>query len=147
MIMEQITPRGVMINLRSDRSHINYECNDGMDNDPESLGEGHSSHSQNIRQKWIQKMKGHGKLTYELPSTNILDTVTLEHQHTHPTMENIMHIHTYAYFSFIFIISFFFSFFSFSFFFFYIYTKAHTLNINKWTPKMIPIMNRHTPKC
>ena len=64
-------------------------------------------------------MKGLGKLTYELPSTNILDTVTLEHQHTHPTMENTMHIHTCAYFSFLFSI------------FFYIYTNAHTLNTNK----------------
>ena len=80
--MEQITPRGVMINLRSDRSHINYECNDGMDNDPELLREGYSSRSQNIGQKWIQKMKGLGKLTYELPSTNILNKATLKHQYT-----------------------------------------------------------------
>ena len=36
-------------------SHINNECNDGNDNDPESLGEGHSSHSQRNMTKWIQR--------------------------------------------------------------------------------------------
>ena len=30
--------------------HINNEHNDGKDNDPKLLREGHSSHSQNIRQ-------------------------------------------------------------------------------------------------
>ena len=30
-------------------SYINNEHNDGMDNDPELLREGHSSHSQNMR--------------------------------------------------------------------------------------------------
>ena len=41
-------------------------------------------------------MKGLGKLTYELPSTNILNQVTLEHQYTYSMIENTMHIHTYA---------------------------------------------------
>ena len=36
-------------------SHIKNECNDGNDNDPESLGEGHSSHSQRNMTKWIQR--------------------------------------------------------------------------------------------
>ena len=31
-------------------SHVNNECNDGMDDDPELLRESHSSHSQDIRQ-------------------------------------------------------------------------------------------------
>ena len=31
--------------------------------------------------------------------------------------------------------------------FLYIYTSAHTLNINKWTPKMTSIMDKHTLKC
>ena len=30
--------------------HVNNEHNDGMDNDPELLREGHSSRSQNIQQ-------------------------------------------------------------------------------------------------
>ena len=30
-------------------SHVNNECNDGMDDDPELLGECHSSHSRNIQ--------------------------------------------------------------------------------------------------
>ena len=36
-------------------SHINNECNDGKENDPKPLGEGHSSHSQrkDVTQ-WIQ---------------------------------------------------------------------------------------------
>ena len=57
-------------------------------------------------------MKGLGKLTYELPSINILDIVTLEHQHTRPTIENTMHIHTCAYFS--------------PLLYIYIYTHTHT---------------------
>ena len=42
----------------------------------------------------------------------------------------------------------FFFYFHFIFFshFFYIHTNAHTLNINKWTPKMISIKDRHTLK-
>ena len=47
-------------------------------------------------------MTGLGKLTYKLPSTNILNEVTLKHQYTCPMMENTMHIHTCAYFSFLF---------------------------------------------
>ena len=43
-------------------SHINNERNDGMDNDPKLLREGYSSRSQNIQQKWIQRMKNLGKM-------------------------------------------------------------------------------------
>ena len=42
-------------------SHINNECNDGRDNDPEYLGEGHSSNSQRDMTKWIQRKKGSQK--------------------------------------------------------------------------------------
>ena len=35
-------------------SRINNECNDGKDNDSESLGEGYSSHSQRDMTKRIQ---------------------------------------------------------------------------------------------
>ena len=73
-------------------------------------------------------MQGLGKLTYELPSTNTLDKMTLEYQYTRSMMENTMHIHTCAYFSLFFI-------FVFSFYFFYIYINAHTLNMNKINPK------------
>ena len=79
-----------------------------MDNNPELLRESHSSRSQNIWQNEYKAKRGLGKLTYELPSMNIFDTVTLEPQHTHPSMENTMHIHTCAYFSFIFVFVFFF---------------------------------------
>ena len=37
-------------------------------------------------------MEGLGKLTYELPSTNILNQVTLEHQYTYSMMENTIHM-------------------------------------------------------
>ena len=37
-------------------------------------------------------MKGLGKLIYELPSTNILNKVTLEHQHIHLMIENTTHL-------------------------------------------------------
>ena len=37
-------------------------------------------------------MEGLGKLTYELPSTNILNKVTLEHQNTHSMTENTIHM-------------------------------------------------------
>ena len=117
-------------------SHINNECNDGNDNDLESLGEGYSSHSQRNMTKWIQRKKDLGMLIYELSTTNILCKMTLRYQYTRSMMENTMHIHTCAYFSFLFII-----------FFFYIYPNTHTLNINKWTPKMISIKNKHTLKC
>ena len=42
------------IRIRSE-SHINNEYNDGKDNDPEYLGEGHSSYSQRDMAKWIQR--------------------------------------------------------------------------------------------
>ena len=42
-------------------SHINNECNDGNDNDSESLGEDHSSHSQIDMTKWIQRKRGSQK--------------------------------------------------------------------------------------
>ena len=42
-------------------SHINNECNDGKDNDLESLRESHSSHSQINMTKWIQKKIGSQK--------------------------------------------------------------------------------------
>ena len=80
-------------------------------------------------------MKGLGKLTYELPSTNILNQVTLEHQYTYSMMEEY---HTCAYyFSFIlfYFILFYFILFYFILFYFYIYTNVHTLNINKISPK------------
>ena len=54
-------------------SHINNEYNDGKDNDSESLGEGHSSLSQNRHDKVIQIIWDLRELTYELPITNILD--------------------------------------------------------------------------
>ena len=137
MMMKHWTWEWVIIrsNQICRESHVNNECNDGMDDDPELLRESHSSHSQNIWQKWIQRMKGLGKLAYELSSTNILNEVTLKYQYTRPMMENTMHIHTCAYFSFLFIHH-----------FFYIYTNAHPLNINKWAPNMISTMDRHTLK-
>ena len=73
--------------------HINNEHNDGMDNDSELLREGHSSHSQNIWQKWIQRMKGLGKLTYKLSSTYIINQMILEPQYTHSMIENNTHMH------------------------------------------------------
>ena len=36
-------------------SHINNESNEEKDNDLESLGKGHSSHSQRDMTKWIQR--------------------------------------------------------------------------------------------
>ena len=39
-------------------SHINNECNNGKNNDSESLGEGHSSLSQNRYDKVIQIIMG-----------------------------------------------------------------------------------------
>ena len=125
-------------------SHINNECNDGNDNDLESLGEGYSSHSQRNMTKWIQKKEDPRKLTYELSTTNILNKMTLKYQYTCPTMEDTMHIHTCAFFFF----SFFFQFFQVLYIYiFYIYTNVHILNINKWTSKVISIMDRHTLKC
>ena len=44
-------------------------------------------------------MQGLGKLTYELPSTNTLDKMTLEYQYTRSMMENTMHIRTCVFFS------------------------------------------------
>ena len=118
-------------------SHVNNEYNnDGNDNDPEYLGEGHSSYSQRDMAKWIQRKEDVRKLTYELSITTILNKMTLIYQYTRSMIENTMHIHTCAYFFF----------FYFLFHFFYIYTNAHSLNINKWTPKMISIMDRHTLK-
>ena len=38
-------------------SHINNKRNDGKDNDPESLREDHSSHSQRDVAKWIQRKR------------------------------------------------------------------------------------------
>ena len=48
--------RKVMIDSKQNTkwSHINNECNDGKYNDSESLGEGHSSHSQRDMTKQIQ---------------------------------------------------------------------------------------------
>ena len=54
-------------------SHINNECNDGKDNDSESLGEGHSSLSQIDNDEAIQITWDLREFTYELPITNILD--------------------------------------------------------------------------
>ena len=45
-------------------SHINNECNDENDNDLESLGEGHSSHSQRNMTKWIQRKEDLRMLIY-----------------------------------------------------------------------------------
>ena len=42
-------------------------------------------------------MKGLGKLTCELPSINILNEVTLEHQYTNSMEKNIVNIHTYVF--------------------------------------------------
>ena len=53
-----------------------------MDNDPKLLREGHSSRSQDRYDKAIQIKKGLRNLTYELPSINIVNQVTLEYQHT-----------------------------------------------------------------
>ena len=117
-------------------SHINNECNDENDNDLESLGEGHSSHSQRNMTKWIQRKWDLKKLTYKLSTTNILAKMTLRYQYTRSMMENTMHIHTCGFF-----------FHFFHIYIYYIYTNAHTLNINKWTPKMISIKDRHTLKC
>ena len=119
-------------------SHINNERNDGNDNDPKSLGKSHSSYSQRNMTKWIQRKEDLRQLTYELSPTIILNKVILGYQYTHPTMENTMHIDTCLFF--IFFI------FHFS-FYFYIHTNAYTPNINKWTPKMISIKDRHTLKC
>ena len=120
-------------------SHINNECNDGKDNNPETLGEGHSSHFQRSMTKWKQRKDDLRKLTCELSITNILNKMTLRYQYIRSMMENTMYIHTCAYFSFLFILI--------HHFFFYIYINAHILDINKWTPKMISIMDRHTLKC
>ena len=73
------------------------------------------------------------KLTYELPSTNILNKVTLEHQYTHSMMENTTHMRLLFFFSFS--------------IFFFIYTNAHTLNVKKEAPKMRSHMDIHTLKC
>ena len=92
-------------------SHINNECNDGNDNDLESLGEGYSSHSQRNMTKWMQRKEDLRKLTYELSTINILDKMTIIYQYTRSMMENTMHIHTCAYFNFFSPFKFFFSFF------------------------------------
>ena len=58
MIAKQwIYEEKVMINSNQNMkwSHINNGCNDGRDNDPEFLGEGHLSHSQRNMTKWIQR--------------------------------------------------------------------------------------------
>ena len=73
-------------------------------------------------------MEGIGKLTYELPSTNILNQVTLKHQYTHSMIENNAHA------------------FFFSFFFKYI-QNVHALNANEEAPKMRLKMDKHTLKC
>ena len=49
---------GEQLKSNMEWSHINNEHNDGKDNDLESLGEGHSSHSQRKMTKRIQKMQG-----------------------------------------------------------------------------------------
>ena len=81
-------------------SHINNECNDGRDNNPEPLGEGHSSHSltKDVTKRIQRKKNDLGKLTYELSSTNILDKMTIRYQYTRSMMENARHIHTCTYY-------------------------------------------------
>ena len=56
--------------LRSDMewNHINYERNDGKDNDSESLGEGHSSLSQNRYDKVIQIIMGSQRAHIRTPN-------------------------------------------------------------------------------
>ena len=49
-------------------SHINNECNDGKDNDSESLGEGHSSLSQNRYDKVIQIIMGSQRAHIRTPN-------------------------------------------------------------------------------
>ena len=80
-------------------SHINNESNDEMNNDPEPLREGHSSHclTKDVT-KWIQRKNDIGKLTCELSPTNILDEMTIGYQYTCSMMENTMYIHTCAFF-------------------------------------------------
>ena len=65
-------------------------------------------------------MKGLRKLTYELPSIKILDTVTLEYQHTRPTNgEYYAHTHMCLFF--------------FPFIYIYIYTHTHKYTYPKHT--------------
>ena len=84
-------------------------------------------------------MEGLKNLTYELPSTNILNQVTLEHQYTHSMIKNNTHLRFFFFnffHSFFFLFNFFsFLFFIFFIFFFYIYKNVHTLNMNKISPK------------
>ena len=78
-------------------------------------------------------MEGLKNLTYELPSTNILNQVTLKHRYTHSMMENNKHMRLF--------------FFHFIFFFLTYIQNVHALNANKKAPKMRSKMDKHTLKC
>ena len=111
-------------------SHIVNECIDGNDNDPESLREGHSSHSQRNMTKWIKRNKDPRKLTYELSITTYLIKWP-SNINIYTQWWRILRTYTHV------LIFLFFSLFSsfFLVFFFYIYTNAHTLNMKKKKPK------------
>ena len=113
-------------------SHVTKGHNDGRGNDPKLLREGHSSHSQNVRQSEYKEWR-----VSESSHTN-------SHQQTYSIKwSSDINIHIlndreyYTHVLFIFLFHFYFLFFIFIFIlFFYIYTNGHALNANKEASKM-----------
>ena len=106
-----------------ENDQITNVCNDGEDNDSESLGKGHSFlmhkiHNEIGIRRWKPPESSHTNFHKQLTQKNSYQW-------------SISYIQT-LFFSFFFH-SFFFCFFLFLFFCFF----AHTLNINKWTPLRI----------
>ena len=60
-------------------SHINDECNDGMDNDLEPLREGHSSRSQNIQQNEYKEWRVSESSHTNSRQQDLSNKATLEH--------------------------------------------------------------------
>ena len=124
MIMKRITSKGSDDQLRSDMewSHINYEHNDGTDNNPELPKESHSSRSQNMQQNEY-KAWGIPGSSHTNPRQQTYSIKWPSNINIYTVIDNNVHM-------FLFFIIFF------LFFYFYFYISIHALNATKKSPKM-----------
>ena len=100
-------------------SQITDVCNDGEDNDSESIGKGYPSLTHRIHNEIDTRREESLKSHIWTLISNYLNKVGLNDQYTHSMEKDTVYIHTFLiYFCFFFL-------------------PAHTLDINKWAPLRI----------
>ena len=92
----------ILSNEVTENSQITYACNNGEDNDMESLGKGHSSLTHKIHNEIDTRKIGHLKANIRTLINNWLIKATLNDQYIHSMEKGTVYIHTYTHFYFYF---------------------------------------------